>query len=301
MHKPDRVDVCCIGHASWDITMAVDHQPAADEKTVASALDLAGGGPAANAAVCITRLGGTSAFCGYLGSDLFGDAHLHELDRAGVERSAIVRGHHPTPLSQILAKPDGTRSVVNFKGDTPTLPAEAVHIPAARVLLFDGHEPELSLPLCRQAATEDCLTVLDAGSLHQGTQLLADKVDYLVASSRFAVQLSGSYDMSQALSRLTEICPNVIITLGSDGLLWSRQGEQGQLKAFTVDTLDSTGAGDAFHGAFALGLARNMAWLPLLQFASATGALTCTKLGARTALPDRLTVQSLLAAQALTE
>ncbi|WP_167632214.1 carbohydrate kinase family protein [Mariprofundus ferrooxydans] len=291
-------DVCCVGHASWDITMAVAHHPGADEKTVADAMQLAGGGPAANAAVCIARLGGDAAFCGYLGSDLFGEAHLHELQDAGVDSSAVLRGTYPTPLSQILAKPDGLRSVVNFKGDTPHLSADALQrLPQARVLLFDGHEPELSKAICAEAVQHGSKTVLDAGSLHRGTALLAPEVDYLVASARFAAQFCHTDDMQLALSKLAGICPHVVITLGADGLLWASEGRQGRMPAFRVDCVDSTGAGDAFHGAFALGLVRAMVWPDLLRYASAAGALTCTRLGARQALPDATAVQRLLSEQ----
>ncbi|WP_176582386.1 carbohydrate kinase family protein [Mariprofundus erugo] len=291
-------DVLCTGHASWDISMAVTHHPASDEKITAHAMQLSGGGPAANAAVCIARLGGHAAFCGYLGHDLFGQAHLQELQQAGVDTTTVVRGDHPTPVSQILAKQDGLRSVVNFKGDTPTLAVDTAvpdRLPA--VLLFDGHEPDLSLQLCEQARLQQCKTVLDAGSLHRGTQLLAPRVDYLVASARFASQYARTDDMMQALNCLAGTGNTAIITLGEEGLIWSRDGVFGSLPAFNITAIDSTGAGDAFHGAFALGVAREMPWSELLRYASAAGALTCTRLGARTALPDAAAVASLLAAQ----
>lgn len=295
-------DVLCIGHASWDISMAVTRHPASDEKMTAHAMQLSGGGPAANAAVCIARLGGRAAFCGYLGHDLFGQAHLHELQQERVDTSAVIRGHHPTPVSQILAKQDGLRSVVNFKGDTPTLAADAIVPPTLpAVLLFDGHEPELSLQLCEQARLQQRPTVLDAGSLHRGTRLLATRVDYLVASARFASQYAQTDDMTQALHCLAGIGNTVVITLGEKGLIWSRKHRCGALAAFNITAIDSTGAGDAFHGAFALGIARDMAWPELLRYASAAGALTCTRLGARIALPDAAALSSLLAAQPCNE
>ena len=291
-------DVLCVGHASWDIVMAVAHQPLADEKLLADAMQLCGGGPAANAAVCVARLGGRAAFCGYLGRDLFGEAHLRELLDAGVDISAVQRGCHPTPVSQILAKPDGLRSVVNYKGDTRQLSADAVDpLPKAQVILFDGHEPQLSQAICQQAKNHGSQTVLDAGSLHKGTALLAGQVDYLVASARFASQYCATDDMQQALRQLSGLCSNVVITQGAAGLLWAAGGEQGRLPPFRIEAVDSTGAGDAFHGAFALGLVRAMVWPDLLRYASAAGALTCTRLGARPALPQRAALEQLLTEQ----
>ncbi|GAV21018.1 ribokinase [Mariprofundus micogutta] len=289
------LDLLCIGHACYDVSMAIDRHPGPDEKVFANAMNLSGGGPAANAAVCAARLGGKAGFCGYLGNDLFGDLHMSEFSAEGVDTSLLIRGSDPSPVSQILAKPDGCRALVNFKGDTPWLAADAVSLPELpKVMLFDGHEPELSVQLCHQAVAQAIPTVLDAGSLHKGTEALAGMVDYLVASEKFARQWCQTKDMGKALDELIAISGHVVITLGERGLVWASDGKKGQLRAFDVDAIDSTGAGDAFHGAFALGLARGMGWYELLRFASATGALACTTLGARQALPTSAALNRLL-------
>ncbi len=290
------MDVLCVGHASCDITMSVPHHPAADEKMRATAMTVCGGGPAANAAVQVARLGGAAAFVGALGRDVFGAMHGRELQREGVDTQWVV-WDGDTPLSQILAKPDGSRCVVNFRGDHPWLAADALplHDFAARVWLFDGHEPLLSVRMQELAEARGIPTVLDAGSVHAGTERLALRVHDLVASQRFACDYCGVSDPGRALSLLAERRDRVVITLGEQGLLWWRNGESGHVPAFEIDPVDSTGAGDAFHGAYALGLARGMDWLPLLHFAAAAGALACTRLGARAALPDRQAVADLLA------
>jgi len=291
------IDVLCIGHAAYDLTMSVERHPLADEKLQATAMQSCGGGPAANAAVQVARLGGSAAFCGYLGNDLYGDAHVAEFEAEGVDLRCLLRGARPSPVSQILAKPDGSRSVVNFKGETPWLDGNAVDFSQLqpKVILFDGHEPLLSEAVIGWAPGEEIPTVLDAGSLHRGTEALAMQVDFLVASSRFACQLCGTEDMQAALEQLGDARDNVVITMGSEGLLWARSGECGHIDAFPVEAIDSTGAGDAFHGAFALGVARGMEWHELLHFASAAGALTCTQLGARHGLPNADRVRELLA------
>jgi len=292
-------DVLCVGHASFDITMTAAHHPAADEKMLADALMLGGGGPAANAAVQVTRLGGSAAFCGYLGHDLFGEEHESELAHEGVDTGLIVRGGHASPISQILAKPDGSRSVVNFKGNTPWLEANAVDIRriealAPRVILFDGHEPLISTPICQWARNNRIPTVLDAGSLHRGTRELSNMVDYLVSSEKFARQLCGEDEVQTCLNELAVISDRVVITLGERGLIWQQQGQSGGMPATTIEAVDSTGAGDAFHGAFALAIAREMDWNDTLRFASAAGALACTRLGARAALGDKQAMLEIL-------
>jgi sulfofructose kinase len=275
------VDVLCVGHASYDLTFLVNHHPGTDEKMVAESLLGCGGGPAANAAVCVTKLGLTAAFAGYLGRDLYGDKHLQEFNACGVNTQLIIRGDSPTPLSAILVKPDGKRCLVNYKGNTQALPADALDFTdvTAKALLFDGHEPHVSVPLAEQARQNNIPTVLDAGSVHDGTLALMDRVDYLVCSEKFACQYAGNEH--DALSQLAGHAPVVVITLGERGLIWRRGHEQGAVPAYPITPIDTTGAGDAFHGAFAAALAANMDWQTLLPYASAAGARCCMQLGAR--------------------
>lgn len=292
-----QVDVVCIGHASYDLVFELDHHPEADEKCTASGLVACGGGPAANAAVTATRLARRAAFVGYLGWDPLGDAHFQELVREGVETALVCRGDSPTPLSVVLVKPDGRRALVNYRGATPPLAADAVDPQSleAKVALFDGHEPEVSgcfLPHCRSQGTA---TVLDAGSLHPGTRQLMFEVDYLVASRKFAAQWLGRDDPLQALEKLSAQSPAVVITLGEEGVIWQRGDERGAMPAFPVQAVDTTGAGDTFHGAFAVALADGLGWLETLRFASAAAALSCTKLGARPGIPVRAEVEAFLA------
>jgi sulfofructose kinase len=281
------VDVLCVGHASYDLVFAVDHHPDADEKTFAEAFISCGGGPAANAAVTVSRLGLKSAFAGYLGNDFFGQRHLEEFSQAAVNTDLIVRGDSPTPLSTILVKPDGRRTVVNYKGATPPLPAGNIDLSGwhPQVILFDGHELEVSLALMKTIKGRGILTVLDAGSVHRGSLKLLEQVDYTVASQKFARECTGKEEPLQAALKLGQYSSAVVITLGEAGLVWKNEDGSGRLPAFSIDAVDTTGAGDAFHGAFAAGLACGKPWKDLLTYASAVGAMCCTKYGARPAIP----------------
>ncbi|MDD5580023.1 MAG: PfkB family carbohydrate kinase [Methylobacter sp.] len=281
------IDVLCVGHASYDLVFSASRHPGANEKIAADSLLSCGGGPAANAAVCVAKLGFTSAFAGYLGRDLYGDRHIQELKDYGVNTQLIMRGAFPTPLSAIIVKPDGKRCLINYKGDTQALSAHALDFMnvAAKVVLFDGHEPFISVPLAEQARHRKIPTVLDAGSVHTGTLALLSCVDYLVCSEKFAGQYAD--DEHNALSQLAELAPVVVITLGERGLIWQRGNEQGAVPAYPVTAVDTTGAGDAFHGAFAAALAAGMEWQMLLRYASAAGALCCLQKGARLGLPSR--------------
>jgi sulfofructose kinase len=235
----------------------------------------------------VSRLGFKSAFAGYLGNDFYGQRHLEELNRAAVNTDLVVRGDSPTPLSAILVKPDGQRTVVNYKGETAPLPADSMDLLKwhPQVILFDGHEPEVSLALMEAIKGRGISTVLDAGSVHRGSLKLLEQVDYAVVSRKFARECTGKEDPQQAALKLSQYCSAVVITLGEAGLVWKNADGSGSFPAYSIHAVDTTGAGDAFHGAFAAGLAYDKAWEDLLTYASAVAALCCMKYGARPAIP----------------
>jgi sulfofructose kinase len=212
--------------------------------------------------------------------------HRKELTENNVVTQKIIRGSSPTPLSMVLVKPDGKRALINYKGETKPLPAGAIDFfdIKPKAILFDGHEPHISVPLAKHAKKQGIPTVLDAGSVHEGTLMLMSLVDHLVCSEKFALQLHC--DCEKALSGLAKKSPNVVITMGESGLIWQKGDKRGALEAFSINVVDTTGAGDAFHGAYAAAVALGMAWDEMLSYASAAGALCCTKAGARLGLPD---------------
>jgi sulfofructose kinase len=283
------VDVLCVGHASFDLAMSIPHHPGPDDKCSATALIQGGGGPAANAAVAVARLGGTSAFAGYLGDDPYGAKHLEELLREGVNTDLLVRGTHPTPLSFILVKPDGSRAVVNYKAGTPPLEIAQIDFTCCspQAILFDGHEPQISLPLAKAARGQGIATILDAGSVHRGTVELSPIVDYLVASEKFARDFTGEQDIYRALRALCQRAPAAVVSLGEKGLAWKSEAGEGRIPGFHVKAVDTTGAGDTLHGALAAEIARGENFLSALHFACAAAALSCTRCGARPGIPTR--------------
>lgn len=281
------VDVLCVGHAAYDLILQVDRHPGEDEKYAATGFVGTGGGPAANASVTVARLGGTAAFAGYLGEDHFGEPHFEELRSEGVFTDLIVRGPYPSPFSVILVKPDGKRTVINHRTATPFLDVSRIDFSSIHsgAVLFDGHEPNISVPLAKVARTRKIPVVLDAGSVHRGTVELAPLSDYLVCSEAFARDFCSGKDPIAAVKDLAAIAPVAVITLGSRGLVWCGGSECGHIPALLVDAVDTTGAGDIFHGAFALRLVRGDDLVSALRYASAAAALGCTKMGARPGIP----------------
>jgi sulfofructose kinase len=162
------------------------------------------------------------------------------------------------------------------------------------VLLCDGHQPELSLHAVRLARHRCIPTLLDAGSVNEGTRELAGKVDYLVAAEKFAREFTGQTDARNALAKLAKVAANVVVTLGGEGLIWQRGIDAGRLPACEIRAVDTTGAGDAFHGALAAALAVGMPWKEGLRYARAAGALSCGRYGARPSLPTQGEVEAFI-------
>lgn len=296
MDTRKEVDVLCVGQASYDLVFAVGHQPGANEKIAATGHTNCGGGPAANAAVTVARLGGQAAFAGYLDLDLYGESHYRELQQEGVLCDYIVRGARPTPLSAIIVKPDGARTVVNHRLASVPLRSDEVALQPlfCKFMLFDGYEPLLGEHLARLARAKKIPTMLDAGSMHAGTEKLMPLVDYLVCSEPFAQQYSGRTDLGEALALLAGFAPHVVITCGEKGLFWKTPTTKGTMDAFSITVLDTTGAGDVFHGALAIALARQTEWQQALRYASVAAALCCTRLGARPGIPNEAEVKAFL-------
>ncbi|HAV11993.1 MAG TPA: carbohydrate kinase [Opitutae bacterium] len=286
-HTSSPVDVLCVGYACVDLNFTGAHHPGADEKMRATSLQTCGGGPAANAAIAVARLGGSARFCGYLGKDAFGDSHIAELQADGVLTNKVYRGDAPTPVASVITKPDGARSIIDYRSPSALVPDDAITLLAfpAKALLVDGHQPLLSLKLIEEATALGIPTILDAGSVNDGTSILYNKVDYLITSEKFARDFSGEDDPRTALAALDGAAPFIACTWGADGVYWQDQYDQHHTSAFDVEAVDTNGAGDAFHGAFALGVAQALRIKENIRRSSAAGALTCLKQGARTAIP----------------
>lgn len=295
MHRHAAVDVLCVGFACVDLSFNTDHHPMADEKLRASSLTTSGGGPAANAAVAIARLGGSARFAGYLGRDGMGELHRTELLSNGVHIETIYQGAAPTPVATVLIKPNGDRANISHRSAQAIIPADAFQLRdyPARVLLLDGHQPLLSLALIQQARQLGISTLLDAGSLNDGTRMLYNQVDYLITSEQFARDFSGQNDPRSALASLDGAAPFIGVSWGAGGVYW--QDEQGRqhTRAFDIEAVDTNGAGDALHGAFAYGLAQGLKPARNMRRACATAALCCLQLGARNALPSMPAVAAL--------
>ena len=292
------ISALCIGHASYDLCMVVPGFPAENSKSETDLLIESGGGPAANAAWLLARWGVPTAMAGVVGDDDYGRRAISDLRNIGVDCRLIRQiAGHATPVSFVICNlATGSRTIINRKAPGPNLnllPHQLADL-EPKLLLFDGHEAEASLQAIK--TFPNATTMLDAGSLRDGTQRLAGCVQYLVTSERFAVQLTGEKAVLEnwrtCSARLRQFNNGVIVvTLGESGLVYDDGREQARLPALKVDTKDTTAAGDIFHGAFAFALLRQMQLRQALRFATIAAGLSVQRFGGRTSTPDLVHVK----------
>lgn len=284
--------ILCIGHAAFDITYLSDDFIKENQKYETDNFIECGGGPAANAACLLSAWKIKTAFACAVGKDYYGRKIIEELQNAGTDITLIKQNKGKTNLSFIIInKKNGNRTIINRKDRKLTfnISLELLKKIKPEVILTDGHEPEASLKALK--LFPDAVSILDAGSLRDGTRILSDKVNYLVASEKFAMSISSINNLNNKKNRkecmeyLYRFNKNPIITLGRKGLIYFEDNKAIQMKAFPVKEIDTTGAGDIFHGAFAYGILKGLPLKDILLISSAAASLSVEKAGGRTSIP----------------
>jgi sulfofructose kinase len=299
--RSNRIECVGLGLCALDYTFVVDRYPRLDDKIDAVSFSRQGGGPVPTALCTLSKFGAPSAFVGKCGKDNDGKLLRDELRRFGVNiRFLILDPDSRTPRAFIIVdKESGKRTVILDRTETSALSPDeldAAVIQRARFLLIDGREPETSLTAAMLARKADGEVILDAGSPRKNIGDLLPYVDHLVVSNRFSLDFTQEVDPGRAAVKLAHMgFKSVVITSGHRGNVGATSdGQLFQQEAFKVDVVDTTGAGDVFHGAYIYGLVRGWELPRILEFASAAAALKCTRLGGRRGIPELDEVQALI-------
>lgn len=295
-------DVLGLGAVAIDDLLYVDAYPPADEKTIVRSRGRQFGGLAGTALVAVARLGGRAAYAGVLGEDEHSEAAVAGLAAEGVDVRHVVRRPGARPvLSTIVVSRRGTRNIFVDRtaahGADADLPDEVL-IRRSRVLLVDNIGVGGMLRAARVARAAGIPVVADfEADDDPAIEELFPLVDHLILSMGFAGRRTGLADPAAMVDRLWADGRQVVaVTCGEDGVWYRARGEERAhvLSAYRVDVVDSTGCGDVFHGAYALGLARGMEVDERMRFAAAAAAIKATKPGGQTGIPDRETVAAFL-------
>jgi sulfofructose kinase len=295
--------IICVGHAALDRIYRIETFPPEPTKVRALEHIEAGGGMAANAAVAIARLGGKAELWSRTGDDPAGRAvrlglqaervdvrYLQAFDGARTSTSAIIVDRHGERL--IVGQRDA-----GMPSGTSWLPLERVR--EADWVLGDLRWLEGVRSVFARAKQDGIPTLLDADlGARDALESILKLTDYAIFCAPALRELVPAGSDAERLKSVLAQGPRYAgVTLGAEGYLWCEAQATGRLPAFPVEVTDTTGAGDAFHGAMALFLAEGKSVSEGARLASAVAAMKCTRLGSRFGLPKRRDLEAFLSTQ----
>lgn len=286
--------VLCIGHASYDITMPVLEFPKENSKNRVKQMIKCGGGPASNAAYLLAKWGMEVYFAGILGNDIYGKNILKEFHDINVNTkyTQIIPGYE-TPSSFILANTkSGSRTIVIYKDSKYKMADCDLHFKPDYILV-DGTDYEFAKKVILN--NPDSISVIDAGTAKFETINLAKLCDYVVCSKVFAekvvgekIDINNNDSIISFMSSLKSFFKGqVVVTLEDKGSLYFKDNKIMLMPTLEVEAIDTTGAGDIFHGAFLYALANNYNYDDVIKIANYAGAISATRLGGRNSMPEK--------------
>ena len=285
--------VLCLGHISYDIIFPLKGFIEENKKIRIKEKIECGGGPASNAAYLLGKWGIETYIAGVVGNDLYGNEIKNEFEISNVNTKYLeIRNDFETDKSIIINNQlNGSRTILTYIKEKEKM--QELHLDfEPDIILIDGHEFEESKRIITKYPK--AIVVLDAGRASKEVVELAKMVNYVVASKDFAEEVTGikiNYDdqetLKQLYSRLESMFSGmIVITLEDKGCIYKYNGELGIMDALEVEALDTTGAGDIFHGAFVYGLTKGYNINVVLTIATIAGSLSVTKVSGR-AVPSK--------------
>lgn len=285
--------VVCVGHSTYDITLLMDEFPQENKKYRINNRMECGGGPASNAAYLLAKWGMDTTIASVIGDDFYGNKVIEEFQKVGCNTDYLEqKTGYNTSSSYIIANTvSGSRTIITTKSDPVRKLSNALEVDA-NVILIDGEHPDSAEELLKYNG-KNKITVLDAGRLNFDTRHLGKMVEYLICSKDFAEEFSNTKLNADDLDGLVKCHKemssyfnnHVIITLEDRGSFTHIDGHYEIIPSIKVQTVDSTGAGDIFHGAFTYFISNGYSLRETIRYASITAAISVTRMGARNSIP----------------
>jgi sulfofructose kinase len=285
-----------------DLTFRVQGMPAPGSKKNASHFAEICGGNALNAAIGIARLGGRATLCGPMGDagERSSRFIFDQLAEEGIATNHLV--HMPglvTPISAIMIDPGGERTIAVFRDPDlwkVQLPGIDTLLEDCGAILAESRCAAFCIDLCAEARRRGIPVIVDADRAMSLREGLLTASSHLIFSSEALRETADIDDDGAALKTISTLTTSFLAgTRGPKGTIWlDACGGLQETPAFPVEAVDTLGAGDIFHGAFALAIAEGMELRQALRFASAAAALKCTRYGGAFAAPQRADVERLL-------
>ncbi|MBD3239454.1 MAG: hypothetical protein GF331_02640 [Chitinivibrionales bacterium] len=300
MSQPSAIpplDVVGLGLATLDVLVRQDDMPTWEHGGRFSQLAFDGGGPVATAMVAAARLGLRAGYVGTAGNDQIGSLKMASLSDNGVDTSRVTV--HDSDERQIVIcyvrEEDGERVFSGCRGLRRDMlrpeQLDRAYVTAAPFLHLDGFHYDAAIQAAQWAREAGVTVVYDGhkrGEAHATKETLAlvSLVDILIGGAHCAQSLTGTDDIEQACRAALSLGPRVVVqTEGEQGSYTATAERFFHTPPFSVDVVDTTGAGDVFHGAYIVGLHHGWPRERIARFATAVSAITCTHLGGRHGIP----------------
>lgn len=296
--------IVVVGSFNMDLTAYMERLPRAGE-TVNGRLFVTGpGGKGSNQAVAAARLGAHVTFVGRVGQDAFAEAAIAMWKQEGIHTDYVIRDpDHATGVAPIWVDDRGENSIVvvlgaNLAVSRADVDKAADVIAQADVLVvqleIEYDTVRYALQVAKQKGIRTILNPAPAGKVSAEMLALADFLTPNETELETLSGISGNVVEPAARSLLTRPDQTVVVTMGVQGAYWVRQDGSQHIPAFNVNAVDTTGAGDAFCGGFAVALGEGKALDEAIRFANATAGLSVTQAGTAPSMPDRAAVEALL-------
>lgn len=284
--------VVCVGHSTFDTTLAMSEYPKENVKYRVEKHIECGGGPASNGAYLLAKWGMDVTMLSVVGKDYYGDKIIEDFKNIGADTKYIEQKEdHQTSSSYIIAnKSNGSRTIITAKS-SPVRKLEQEIAIKADLILIDGEHPETAKKVLLD--NREAISVLDAGRVNDDTKELGKLVTYVVCAKDFAEELTGMKISATDLDSLI-VCyeklreffqTNIVITLEAAGSFTKIDDNYEVIPSTKVTAVDSTGAGDIFHGAFTYFIGNGYSLRDTIHYASITGAISVTRIGSRNSIP----------------
>lgn len=281
-------DVVGVGLNATDTVLIVPRFPAYGGKAPFTSEFLSVGGQVATAVVTCARLGLRAKYIGSVGDDERGHLQMESLRDSGIDIEHVQRRKNcPNQSAYIVVdESTGERTIFWNRPACLTISPEQIaaeQIAGARLLHIDGHDTPAVEHAARIARAHGIPVTVDVDTIYAGFDKVLPLVDYLIASAEFPARWTGIEDPFRALAAIQRSAGMRVaaMTLGAHGALAYTEGRFHYSPAFVVNCIDTTGAGDVFHGAFCYSVLQQMPITDALEFSNAMAALNCTAPGAR--------------------
>ena len=283
--------VAGIGQCSLDYLALIDKYPRSDTKKEVLTWHEQGGGPVATALVALSRLGVPCKFCGITGDDDAGNIIRDSLKHEGIDiRDLTRRKQSRSQIAFIVIEKLTARRTIFWARPSgkPLMKKElgADFFNGVHFLLLDGLMKDVSLHAAERAKGLNIPVMLDAGRARPGMLEIARLSDYVVASQEFAEDLGWDINRRTITQRKERLGTKVLtVTMGKRGSITVSNDAVFRVPAFEIRAVDTTGAGDVFHGGYIFGLLHGWDIRDTVLFASAIAAMKCMKIGGRDGIP----------------